>query len=250
MPTYNRFPKEGWMVEEAINSFLIQDYPDKELIVCNDAPNQLLSFNHPSVIILNVPKRFNSLSEKIRYMIGNATGDVFCRWDDDDICFPWRLSMSVKNMGDKDEWRCESHFFYNGDRITHITNKPPNSHNMSIWSRKVLNKFPEGYPMHTNVMGDEDQTFNKLLRDNNYQEYGDTLDPRIIFYIYRWNISNNHLSGFPHQWYRIGKKPVEAGTFNLDPKWKTNYFKDVIKFLKEKNLHEHDRADCSEAGSL
>ena len=36
LPTYNRPPDQQWLVEEAIESFLRQDYPDKELLVLND----------------------------------------------------------------------------------------------------------------------------------------------------------------------------------------------------------------------
>lgn len=66
-PTYNRAPNLLHLVEEAIESFSRQDYPDKELIVCNDTPGQQLEFSHPQVRVLNVPERFATLSDKIQH---------------------------------------------------------------------------------------------------------------------------------------------------------------------------------------
>ena len=46
------------LLEEAIESFLRQDYQgQKELIVLNDLPQEELLFNHPEVHIINVSKR-------------------------------------------------------------------------------------------------------------------------------------------------------------------------------------------------
>ena len=42
MPTYNRIPGRQFLIDEALESFLLQDYEDKELIICNDTPGQKL----------------------------------------------------------------------------------------------------------------------------------------------------------------------------------------------------------------
>lgn len=236
LPTYNRYPEQIYLVNEAVNSFLIQNYEDKELIICNDTPGQFLHFSHPSVKVLNVPDRFESLTHKLRFMIAHAEGDAFCRWDDDDISMPWRLSFSVMKMADKDEWRCENHYFWNVNRIVKMTEFPGNSHNMSIWSRKVLGKFGNGYPMHLHAMGDEDQVFNRTLVRLGYPLNGEVINPKMMFYIYRWNISHNHLSLNKNEWNRIGDKPIVAGDVVLEPRWQQNYVKLAIEFLKASNL--------------
>lgn len=236
MPTYNRFPNNGSIVNEAVNSFLIQSYPDKELIICNDTPNQVLSFDHPDIVVLNVPNRFESLSHKLRFMIANATGDYFCRWDDDDINLPWRLELSASKVLGKDEWRCENHYYAPRNVISKITEFPGNSHNMSIWSKDVLNRFGNGYPMHTTPFGGEDQVFNKVLVDLGYPPNGELLEPMMIFYIYRWGVTGNHLSGKPNNWENISKETVVPGTFVLKPKWETNYVKLVHEYLKNARL--------------
>src|SRR5438876_11343843 len=40
--TYNRPPNSQWLLEEAIESFLRQDYAEKELLVLNDCAGQEL----------------------------------------------------------------------------------------------------------------------------------------------------------------------------------------------------------------
>jgi hypothetical protein len=232
LPTYNRFPHEGHLVCEAVNSFLNQGYKDKELIVCNDTPGQEIWFNHPSVKILNVPERFETLTHKLRFMIAHADGDAFCRWDDDDISLPWRLALSSRNMEGKDEWRCEKHFYSENNHIKKITMYPGNSHNMSIWSRTVLAKFGNGYPMHSQVMGDEDQTFNRALVQMGYPINGEEIDPKMIFYIYRWGVSSNHLSANMNKWKQIGQAPVVKGSFKIEPQWQLNYVKQMSDYLR------------------
>jgi glycosyltransferase involved in cell wall biosynthesis len=52
-------------LEEAIESFLRQDYSGKkELIIINDDNEQTLIFEHPEVKIYNFKDRFNSIGEK------------------------------------------------------------------------------------------------------------------------------------------------------------------------------------------
>jgi hypothetical protein len=66
MPTFNRYPALGWLVEEAVDSFLRQSDENCELIVCNDAPGQTLRFDHPRVKIINARQRFPTLSHKLQ----------------------------------------------------------------------------------------------------------------------------------------------------------------------------------------
>src|SRR5205807_6800276 len=58
--TYGR----GRLLEEAIESFLRQDWPGpKELIVLNDHPDQELVIDHPEILV-NLPRRLRTLGEK------------------------------------------------------------------------------------------------------------------------------------------------------------------------------------------
>jgi glycosyltransferase involved in cell wall biosynthesis len=62
-PTYNRPPHHQHLLEEAIESFLRQDYANKELIVLNDCPGQELLCDAPGVRVVNAAERFPSISD-------------------------------------------------------------------------------------------------------------------------------------------------------------------------------------------
>ena len=94
MPTYGR-PK---YVDESVEMFLRQDYPNKELIIVNDCAGQRFTGDYPSVFIANLNSRFDSLGDKRNYCIGIANGSVVAICDDDDIYLPWWLSYSISEM--------------------------------------------------------------------------------------------------------------------------------------------------------
>ena len=113
MPTYNRATGAMHLLEEAVESFLRQDCPDKELIICNDTPGQTLRCDAPGVVVLNTGRRFRTLSDKIQYMIDHSTGTYLCRWDDDDIHLPHRLSYSFRRLSEyteRLEWRSTNYW--------------------------------------------------------------------------------------------------------------------------------------------
>lgn len=221
-PTFNR-ANILWLLEEAVESFLRQDYEDRELLICNDTPGQTLVFEHPKVRIINLPFRFPSLGQKLRYMIGEASGEAFCRWDDDDISLPWRISLSVEKMADRYEWRAENHWYYPKTEFRE-TRHPGNTHVFSIWRKAVLNFFR--YPV--TVSGAEDQAFTQLLIQAGFPPRGELLPRDKMFYLYRWNTGSAHLSGHPNmdEHYKLlGQRPIPQGVFQLSPKWKEDFVK-------------------------
>ena len=227
MPTYNRCAKEQFLIEESIQSFLFQDYEDCELIICNDTPNQKLNFHHEKVIVQNVPERFETLSDKIQYMIDQSTGDALCRWDDDDISLPHRLSYSAKKLGGRLEWRPEN-YWYCPKAETHYNEFAGNTHVTSLWRREVLEQFGGSYP--EKASGWEDQQFNIQLNESGVNSCGEIIPPEDIFYLYRWGVSHKHLSGtgggnegLQNHYDAIGREHVDQGVFVLDPHWSEDY---------------------------
>lgn len=80
-------------LEEAIQSFLMQDYAgEKELVIVNDHKDQEFVFSHPQVRVYNVKKRFIDPAAKHRFALSLCTGEIFKVWDDDDIHLPHALS--------------------------------------------------------------------------------------------------------------------------------------------------------------
>src|SRR4051812_18502102 len=128
MPTYNRPGQRClFVVEEAIESFLMQTYPDKELIVLNDTPGQRLEFNHPEVKIINLDERCPDLSDKIIKMIEVSTGQILRRWDDDDINLPFALQFSQRKLGENLEWR-PGNYWYDPGHLEFVKHSPANVH--------------------------------------------------------------------------------------------------------------------------
>jgi len=99
------------MLEESIESFLRQDYPNRELIVLNDAPGQTLICNSQGVRVINMHARFRTLGAKWNGCVMWSKGELLTEWHDDDISLPWRLSQSVEGLGDKDWWTA-GHWWY------------------------------------------------------------------------------------------------------------------------------------------
>jgi len=228
-PTFNRYPQLGFLLEESVECFLRQSYPDKELLILNDTPGQKLRFDHPQVRIFNSELRLPDLSAKIQYLIDRADGELFCRWDDDDLSFPWRLHYSLGKLQDTIEWRPENFWFANGDHPWKEDHHPGNTHVMAIFRRAALALIGGRYP--SGFSGGEDLTFNRLLAQAGRPPRGELVPTDEMFYVYRWGTGSRHLSGIsdgtarPHQahWDALGRLPIERGTYTVRPHWRRDY---------------------------
>lgn len=228
-PTYNRFPDYAHLVNECLESFLRQGYDNCELIICNDTPGQQLVFDHPRVRIFNLDTRFPSLGDKFQWMFKQAKGDIFCRFDDDDISLPHRLSYSMDKLGDQLEWRA-ANCIYSSTKSFYEVVCPGNTHAFGIWRRQLLKLVPDIYP--SNASGSEDRIFVDLAGHNS-----ETIPRSEIYYIYRWGVSPTHLCSAgdfstpqPHQRYynQLGTRAITKGTFQLEPQWHRDYIEDVL----------------------
>lgn len=224
-PTYNRLPKDRHLIEEAIESFLRQDYPNKELIVLNDAPGQELVCTAPGVRVVNVAQRFASLGEKRNAGLALARGELIAPWDDDDISLPTRLSWSVEQLGDA--------AYYNPQRSWYMEEGELKAraghgvgHNLCLFRRSAIDAVG-GYPAIT--LG-EDVAVDSALAERFGrlgERQGDDagLGRQDWYYIYRWGVSPVHLSGSPDPdyWQAVGDRAVQAGRYELKPHWRMEY---------------------------
>jgi hypothetical protein len=222
-PTYNRPPAHQWLVEEAIQSFLLQDYPHRELIVLNDCPGQLLTYDDPRVVIVNAGRRFRSLGEKLNAAAGLSRGELIVPWDDDDICLPWRLTRSIEILGQADYCNPSRYWYIDRDGL-HGDHAMGLAHGCSIFTRRAFD-LVGGYP-HTT--GAQDLEMHERLRTHPgvIMAHPPELTLPDWYYIYRWGVSPVHLSSrMPHgPWYEeIGRRPVTKGTFRLRPHWREDY---------------------------
>lgn len=228
------------VLEEAIQSFLLQEYAGpKELIVLNDYTDQTLHLehplDHPEVRVINVPKRFYTVGEKMNAAVALAAHDLLFVWDDDDIYLPHRLAFSVAHFD------AEQGFFkpdqawvlHDGELLG-----PRRSvfHVASCWSRDRFNAV-RGYPAEGSGY---DQLFEHRLERH---APGSTATYAIaaeeIYYLYRWGGTDSyHMSAFGEmqEGQNIGHQQVETfvqqrairgeipqGDIPLQPRWSTDY---------------------------
>lgn len=226
MPTFNRYPQLAYLVEEAVECFLRQDDPDRELVICNDTPGQRLIVDDERVKVLNLDCRMATLSDKIQMCIDVAQGDLLCRWDDDDISLPHRLSYSRRKLADGWEWRAENYLFDTGT-LAPVAG-PANTHIQALWRRDVLNLMGGQYP--PNLSGYEDIAFNRELVQAGLPAQGELIPVEEVYYLYRWSTGSRHLSGvgggpekLQEQWDRLGQASIAAGDFHVRPRWHRNH---------------------------
>lgn len=220
MPTYNKFPHSGHLVEEAVESFLRQTYLDAELLICNDTPGQELVFDHPRVRIFNLDQRFPTLGEKLNFMTGNSESELLCRWDDDDINLPWGLTWRHQVIEKQSaDYVCPKRFWAtNGDK----TSYGYGSFAQCMYKRIVHEKLG-GYIASSFA---EDNDFEVRARRAGFKVLGSKISQMETFYFYRWGTGSEHLSGYGKDgdgWKKIGARPVVSGRFELNPHWREDY---------------------------
>ena len=243
LPTYNRPPDRQWLVEEAIESFLRQDYPDKELLVLNDCPAQRLVCDAPGVTVVNLPARFRSVGEKRNAAFALTTGDALFCWDDDDISLPWRMSDSIRALADADYY-CPSVYWVAEATGLHQDGGAGLADASSAYTRRAFDAVG-GYP---HFSYGEDTAFDEALRAAPGIRFavGAVPPTERWFYVLRWGVSPTHLSsrGPDQGWYhQIGRQPVQPGTFVLRPHWREDYVRSTRTALNT------DRAAAGRAGS-
>jgi glycosyltransferase involved in cell wall biosynthesis len=227
--TYNRAPNHLHLLGEAVESFLRQDYPNKELIILNDTPGQHLECDEPGVIVINYSERFPALGDKFNAAIAQANGALIAPWDDDDINLPWRLSSSVSQIGNGDYFNPGFYWFLDGHGL-HSDRSSGVGHFTTLISRGAFDRVG-GYPA---VSLGVDFEMDQLLRATQDHVVAPDLGYRPLeldewFYIYRWGVSPIHLSanGDETLWDVIGKQPIAPGRFAIEPHWRSDYVADV-----------------------
>jgi len=113
-PTYGRFQ----LLRLSVACFLAQDYPNKRLLILNDATIPLThGAMFPGVHVLNLEGLFENLGHKRQALlelapppqsaIENQKSKMLCaHWDDDDLYLPWHLSRSVAALLAHPEAHC------------------------------------------------------------------------------------------------------------------------------------------------
>jgi len=238
------FARPQRMVEEAVYSFLNQDYAgDKELLILNDFDRQTIAFHHPQVTVVNVPSRFHTVGEKRNAAAALCRHDLLAVWDDDDICLPHRLSFSVSRYDDKKRFFKPTRAF----SLNHGVLGGPNRnqyHASSLWHRSLFDEVGGYAHMGSGEDGDIEAKFRKVI--GAAKDY-ESIQPHEVFYLYRWGGTQSyHLSAFgrdgdgksandkirEHALDQLAEGKIQSGTIVLRPHWSVDYSQLVRDFVE------------------
>jgi len=223
-PTYGRVRA----LEEAIHSFLIQDYQGpKELVVLNDLDRQELVFNHPDVRIINRAERITPLAAKFNATARLATGEIFLVWEDDDIYLPHRISYTVNHL---EKGLFHTPKGYHEEAPKKIV-RSRNLFHANLGIERSLFWADGGYPP-SDWCGVDTMLFQNLIsRHGNFSKEISDAD---VFYIYRWGTINDYHASYwannnasamaaDHVRGRILRGEIPTGIVPLVPHWSYNY---------------------------
>jgi glycosyltransferase involved in cell wall biosynthesis len=235
-PTYGRAPERLWLLEEAVESFLRQDFPaaGRELVILNDHPLQLLACDAPGVRVVNATNRYPSLGAKMNALVALAQGDVLMPWEDDDVSLPGRITQAYDRI-------CASRTitaYFNPQRSYffakaaagpegagwHTTHPHGVCHNASAFTRRAW----EAVGGYADTSKGHDTDMDRRLKACPAVAVMPRLpdDPDEWTFVYRWGVSDFHLSGqhdMERAYREYGERPVEPGTFVIRPHWREDY---------------------------
>lgn len=231
--TYNRPTLQTSLLEEAVHSYLLQSYlGNKELVILNDTPGQILTMNDhlraAGVNVINLPRRFRTLGEKYAAAHGLAKGNVFLWWDDDDISLPWRIQRSVsKLLADSADYYNPGGYWYLHNSTLQHDHPLGYGLNCSAYTRAAYERAA--------VLGfgiDLDATLHSI-----FSRLPGVVKakPEYTFtqwsYIYRWGVSLAHVSGHSglSGGYDLrGQEEIVPGQYAIQPRWEQDY-EDLVR---------------------
>jgi len=234
-------------LEEALQSFLLQEENDAELVIVNDYPLQTLIFDHPQVRIFNLKETFSLIGEKENFTIEKCNGDLIATADDDDVFLPWHL----KNI--KKYWKDDTNIlhwangaYYNTPKITKLcyVGNSGMVHSKKAW--EAIGKSPQ-----INACGDS--ILRNKIHDLGSQYIVNAHPPDTeVSWFYRWHMPQNggvyHQSG---QSFDTPDRPniiqrhslhvenlrlkgfIPTGIVELKPHWDLDYQKMLEDFVKK-----------------
>lgn len=221
------------MLEEAIESFIRQDYPSKEMVIYNTYERQHLVCNSPGVRVINAYSRPASLGETRNKCIEKCEGEFILNLDDDDIILPGYLSWLASRLDGRDWIRQDRRFCIRSGRVVGVAEQATNQTLFSKAAWKAVGGFP-----HQN--SGEDKAFKRLLV-NRFKGERSECTPQDTGFCYRWHSNNisrtgpdrpGHLNGLQTTKRLVMKAMPKRGKVTLHPRWHHDYVQLTRDYLK------------------
>lgn len=221
-PTYGRFPTASHLLNEAVGSFLWQTYEGpKELLILNDNADQTLVSNISNIRIVNISSKIKTLGEKYNLLLELSRGSVIFPWEDDDISLPNRIKQGVEKLTNNLTAFTYDYFnpqysWFEQSQVLHHEHSQGVNHNASCFIRDKLR--------YEKVNGSQDQYADIYAKTNLRCAPPLTKDSTDWTYIYRWGVSEWHLSGHSNMDKAYENAPMgQQGTFLLKPLLREDY---------------------------
>jgi glycosyltransferase involved in cell wall biosynthesis len=220
--------KRHHLLEEAIQSFLAQEFPPEcEMVIINDNVEVDYIYNHPKVRIINHKERFPSIAAKLEWGYKQCKYNYIYRLDDDDLLAPWALKNAIVDIQTNpgfDIYRSEGMYFFVNNKFE---KESSNINNGNIYTKAYLDriKWPD-------KSGDEDA-------DITFHHGGTIYESKLKHtMLYRWGMDTLHISGMGKQTNQ--KILAEAdrvldntkGDIILHPHFKNNYYEQINRNSK------------------
>lgn len=217
-------PKRQRLLEESVESFLRQSYRNKELILFNDAAEQRLVCEAPGVRVINVSTSCPSLGDCYNAAVAFAQGDVLAIWDASSIDLPWRLEVSLRELGDHEVFRPDACWYMLDGELESRPGQPEGGH-VAMLTREAYRAIG-GFPsitlgLHRAIDGSLDQW--RTLQGTPPGET--TLSRADWFTILRRRQKDAGYWGDPFldPWQAQSQLPSKRGRFVLKPQWDKDY---------------------------
>lgn len=211
--------KRQTLLEEVINSFLLQNNSTSEMVIINDHPEVEYVFDHPQIKIHNCSERFSSISEKLKWGFSQCKFDYMYRLDDDDLLAPNAIKLTeldIKTRSWYDIYRTDKHYYFENNRYVKIGGMVNNG---NVYTKRYIDRitFPD-----KSWGEDTEITFGNGAKIYNAN--------RVPTMIYRWGMSTYHISA-------MGDKPTKelykltdmtsiktSGKIILKPRFENDYY--------------------------
>jgi glycosyltransferase involved in cell wall biosynthesis len=230
-PTFGRADSQLYLLEEAVESFRRQTYDNCELLILNDCPNQRLVCNVRGVRVVNLSYRIKTLGDKYNVMVELSRGDLLMPWEDDDISLPNRVAQAVEHIAGHGYWNPQETWYWDQAGLHHDHSHGV-CHNASIFTRMAWQAAK-----YESTSGAQDAMIDsKLKHVARVAEPFPAKSPSHWQYIYRWGVSNYHLSGNMHAWEDYGKQEHRKGIFEIRPQWQKEYQEICKEYLLRLHL--------------
>lgn len=227
IPTCGRASRQPHLLMEAVATCLNQTYPNIEVVVLNDAPDQFLSCSNPKVQIFNGGTRYPDLGTKMNRMVEYAQGEICLVNEDDDVSCSWRATQAVNRLGsgaDSYDWWSPLLWCYAEVGKHAQIDGNGTGYTSSAWRRTaMMGNHPAQIVAHDRAAVDWARANLRCNPKSILKE------PHKVSYVYRWGVSDFHFSAYGNAeqlWHSYNPGP--PGTYVIEPKLLTNWDQIVI----------------------